>query len=64
MNMNKTEPIKNTIHDEANEVTYEVMAGRTLTDGEVFRAIRGAILRSGGRRPAKGDTLVIQYEGR
>jgi hypothetical protein len=58
--MNKTEPIKNTVYDEANQVTYEVIAPRTLTDGELFRAIRGAILR-GGRRPAKGDTLVIQY---
>ena len=59
--MNNTEAIKNTVYDEANQVTYEVMAPRTLTDGELFRAIRGAILRSGGRRPAKGDTLVIQY---
>ena len=60
--MNNTEAIKNTVYDEANQVTYEVMAPRTLTDGELFRAIRGAILRSGGRRPAKGDTLVIQYQ--
>ena len=59
--MNNTEAIKNTVYDEANQITYEVMAPRTLTDGELFRAIRGAILRSGGRRPAKGDTLIIQY---
>lgn len=59
--MSNSEPIKNTVYDEANQVTYEVLAPRTLTDGELFRAIRGAILRSGGRRPAKGDTLVIQY---
>jgi len=59
--MNKLEPTKNTFYDEATDVTYEVHATRTLTDGELFRAIRGAILRSGGRRPAKGDTLVIQY---
>ena len=57
----KTLIVKNTTHDEANGITYEVMARRMLTDGELFRAVRGAILRS-GRRPQRGDTLVIQLE--
>jgi hypothetical protein len=53
--------VKNTTLDEANDITYAVMAARTLTDGELFRAIRGAILRS-GRRPRRGETLVINLE--
>ena len=60
LRMNNTE-IKNVVRDEANNVTYEVVAERNLTDGEVFSAIRTAILRNGGRRPKQGETIVIQY---
>jgi hypothetical protein len=54
---------KNTVVDEAHQVTYVVMAPRTLTDGEMFSAIRVAILRRGGKLPAKGETLVINAPG-
>lgn len=56
----KTEPTKNAIYDEANGVTYEVMANRVLSDGEVFLAIRGALLNS-GKRPQRGETLIINF---
>ena len=51
--------VKNIIIDEANEVTYVVEAARVLTDGEVFSAIRLALLLRGGKRPGKGETLEI-----
>jgi hypothetical protein len=57
----KSEMIKNSVHDEANAVTYEVMASRTLTDGEMFRAIRLAIL-AAGKRVQRGETMVIPFE--
>ena len=56
----KTETLKNAIYDEANGVTYEVMADRMLSDGEVFLAIRSALLNS-GKRPQRGETLVINF---
>lgn len=56
----KTETLKNAIYDEANGVTYEVMANRVLSDGEVFLAIRSALLNS-GKRPQRGETLVINF---
>ena len=55
----KSPKIENIIVDEANEVTYVVMARRLLTDGEVFSAIRIAILLRGRKRPSRGETLVI-----
>jgi len=55
----KTPQIENIIVDEANEVTYVVMAKRLLTDGEVFSAIRMAILMRGRKRPGRGETLTI-----
>jgi hypothetical protein len=54
--------IENTIVDEANGVTYVVMAPRVLTDGEVFSAIRIAILMRGRKRPARGETLTISTD--
>lgn len=54
----KTEPTKNAIFDEANGITYEVLANRVLSDGEVFLAIRSALL-SSGKRPQRGETLII-----
>ena len=54
--------VKNTTHDEANRVTYTVMATRILSDGELFHAIRAAILKS-GRRPQRGETLIINEHG-
>ena len=58
----KAEATKNAVHDEANNITYEVMASRVLSDGEIFLAIRGALLAS-GRRPQRGETLVISFAG-
>jgi len=55
----KSPTIKNTVFDEAHDLTYVVMAHRTLTDGELFSAIRVALLKRGGTRPEKGETLVI-----
>jgi hypothetical protein len=55
----KTPSTKNIVFDEAHDFTYVVMAHRVLTDGEMFSAIRLALLKRGGTRPAKGETLVI-----
>ena len=57
----KRATVENKTYDEANQITYSVMARHVLTDGELFRAIRGAILRS-GKRPQRGDTVVITGE--
>lgn len=51
--------VQNIIVDEANEVTYEVTAHRRLTDGEVYSAIRVALLKLGRKRLQKGETLKI-----
>jgi hypothetical protein len=56
----KSGTAKNVVVDEVHELTYIVMAHRTLTDGEVFKAIRLELLKRGGKLPAKGETLVIQ----
>jgi hypothetical protein len=55
----KASDVENKVIDEANERTYIVMAPRILTDGEMFRIIRREILRRGGQKPAKGETLVL-----
>ena len=56
--------IKNTVVDEANEVTYVINAERMLTDGEIYSAIRVAWLARGRKIPAKGETLEIAWSGR
>jgi hypothetical protein len=55
----KTAMIEHVVVDEANERTYIVMASKVLSDGETFKAIRQEILKRGGKRPAKGETLVV-----
>jgi hypothetical protein len=35
------------------------MASRVLTDGEMYLDIRLALLKRGGKHPARGETLVI-----
>jgi hypothetical protein len=55
----KAQTIQNTVLDEIHDCTYVVMAKRTLTDGEMYSAIRVELLRRGGKFPAKGETLVI-----
>ena len=54
----KAPSIENVVVDEAHERTYVVMADRILTDGEIYRAIRVAILKR-GEPLAKGERLVI-----
>jgi hypothetical protein len=54
----KTTNIENVVVDEANHVTYVVMAPRLLTDGELYSAIRVALLRRKSR-VTKGETFVI-----
>jgi hypothetical protein len=39
------------------------MAPRVLTDGEMFRIIRREILKRGGQRLAKGETLILHAPG-
>ncbi len=51
--------IQNVVLDEANEVTYVVTARRQLTDGEVYSAIRVALLKRAGKRLPRGETLTI-----
>ena len=55
----KTPQIENIVVDEAHQRTYVVMSHKNLTDGELYSAIRVALLRRGGRHPEKGETLVI-----
>ncbi len=50
--------IENILVDEAHQRTYVVMAERTLTDGELYSAIRIELLRRGSRL-ADGERLVI-----
>ena len=54
-------PAKNTVVDEVNGVTYVVTAKRMLTDGEIYSAIRLALLARGRKLPAKGETLEINW---
>jgi hypothetical protein len=59
INHMKSPTTKNITVDERHELTYVVMAHRTLTDGELFKAIRVEILKRGGKLPAKGESVVI-----
>lgn len=51
--------VENVLSDEVYKLTYIVKAPRILTDGEMFSAIRIAVLKSGGKRPQQGETMVI-----
>jgi hypothetical protein len=55
----KTADVENIVIDEVHQRTFVVMAQRTLTDGEVYSAIRIALLKRGARHPRKGERLVI-----
>jgi hypothetical protein len=55
----KSPSIENIVVDEVHERTYVVMAHRILTDGEMFSAIRVALLKRGGKRLEKGEKLVL-----
>ena len=55
----KTPSIENIVLDEARGFTYVVMARRILTDGEMYRDIRLALMKRGGKHPEKGERLVI-----
>jgi hypothetical protein len=55
----KSPSIENIVVDEVHERTYVVMARRILTDGEMFSAIRVALLKRGGKRLEKGEKLVL-----
>jgi len=55
----KYSTVENVVVDEAHQRTYVVRARRTLTDGEMYRAIRVELLKRGGKPVAKGETLVI-----
>ena len=56
--MKKSPTVENIVVDEAHQRTYVVMACRTLTDGELFRAIRVALLKR-GEKLEQGGRLVI-----
>lgn len=56
----KSSIVKNTIVDEANSITYQVSANRVLTDGEIYSAIRIALLLRGGKR-IRGETVEITW---
>jgi hypothetical protein len=59
----KKPSVENVIVDEVHERTYVVMAGRVLTDGEIYRAIRLELRKRGGQYPKKGEKLLITLEG-
>ena len=54
----KAPKIENIVTDEIREMTFVVMAHRTLTDGELYSAIRVEILKRKGVL-TKGERLVI-----
>ena len=54
----KSPEIENVVVDEVHHLTYVVMAHKVLTDGELYSAIRVALLKRGSF-PAKGERLVI-----
>ena len=58
----KTASVENVVVDEVHDRTYVVMACRTLTDGEIYKAIRQELLKRGGEYPKKGERLVITSE--
>jgi hypothetical protein len=53
--------IENIVVDEANQRTYIVLAPRVLTDGELYKTIRQEILKNGGKRPARGESLTFSF---
>lgn len=58
--MKREQPeIENVVVDQANELTYVVTSRRRLTDGELYSAIRVALLRRAGKRLERGQTLKI-----
>ena len=57
--MKNTTLVENVVLDEAHQRTYVVMARRVLTDGELFSAIRVALLRRGDKPLAQGERFVI-----
>jgi hypothetical protein len=58
----KTPSTANTFIDEASGLTYIVMAHRILTDGELFSAIRVALLKRVESRPKRGETITIKCD--
>lgn len=56
----KTQSVENIVVDEVHQRTFVVMAERLLTDGEIYSAIRIALLRRGGKAVEQGEKLVIQ----
>ncbi len=59
----KSPTVENIVVDEVHDRTYVVMAHRTLTDGELYRAIRIELLKRGGAT-AKGERIVITEAAR
>lgn len=55
----KPETVENVVVDEVHQRTFVVMAGRVLTDGEMYKAIRLELLKRGPNAPIKGEKLVI-----
>ena len=55
----KTPDVENIVVDEVHQRTFVVMASRILTDGELYSAIRVALLKRGVNHPEKGEKLVI-----
>jgi hypothetical protein len=55
----KEQTVENVVVDEIHQRTFVVMANRILTDGEIYRAIRQALLKRGSSPPIKGERLVI-----
>ena len=58
----KTPEIENVVVDEVHHLTYVVMAHKVLSDGELYSAIRVALLKRGSF-PAKGERFIIAATG-
>lgn len=51
--------INNIIKDEENDVTYEIMAYRRLSKGEMVDAVRFYQSQKKTKKPKKGSTITI-----
>lgn len=58
----KSPQIENIVVDEIRDLTYVVMAQRTLTDGEVYKAIRVELLKR-ATPFTKGERVIINSDG-
>lgn len=53
--------VRNTLRDEARNVTFHVMAYRTLTPGEMLQSVRQWFAQRKGRRAAPKNQIITIF---